>query len=245
MTEDSLQNGCCSSAGESKCGREDGAKFFDNLLANSTGFYPREGKAVGQAIEGLSPVPAKDGTGYNLSDEIDEDGSLFVISSTGTTVFGEIKEETGLTPAPIKLSRGNSKYGLVHLEKRHGEQIRKAGFNSVEEFVEYVCKNYNRIRQGENSAGEENGTYLLQIEDNHNNTLYVELSADGSYWGVNSGGVFIKTTVTIRKKYGLPPKCRMSSRLLTALCEMRINPTILQILTVMCPILLSTKVQQF
>ena len=35
----------------------------------------------------------------------------------------------------------------------------------------------------------------MQIEDNHNNTLYVELSTDGSYWGVNSGGVF-------RKEYG-------------------------------------------
>ena len=57
-----------------------------------------------------------------MSDEIDEDGSLFVISSTGTTVFGEMKEETGLTPAPIKLSRGNSKYGLVHLEKRHANK---------------------------------------------------------------------------------------------------------------------------
>lgn len=136
------------------------------------------------------------GTFVETSDnEFDEDGLPFVISSTGTTIFGEIKEETGLTPAPIKLSLGNSKYGLVHLKKRHEKQIRNAGFNSVEEFVEYVCKNYKRIRQGENSVGEENGTYLLQIEDNHNNTLYVELSTDGSYWGVNSGGVF-------RKEYG-------------------------------------------
>ena len=136
------------------------------------------------------------GTSVETSDnEFDEDGLPFVISSTGTSIFGEIKEETGLTPAPIELSLGNSKYGLVHLEKRHGKQIRNAGFNSVEEFVEYVCKNYKRIRQGENSVGEENDTYLLQIEDNHNNTLYVELSTDGSYWGVNSGGVF-------RKEYG-------------------------------------------
>ena len=136
------------------------------------------------------------GTSVETSDnEFDEDGLPFVISSTGTSIFGEIKEETGLTPAPIELSLGNSKYGLVHLEKRHGKQIINAGFNSVEEFVEYVCKNYKRIRQGENSVGEENDTYLLQIEDNHNNTLYVELSTDGSYWGVNSGGVF-------RKEYG-------------------------------------------
>lgn len=52
-------------------------------------------------------------------------------------------------------------------------------------------------------------------------------------------------TETIREKYGLPPKCRMSSRLLTALCEMRINPTIQQLQTVMCPLLLTAKIQQF
>ena len=127
----------------------------------------------------------------NVSDtEFDEDGSPFVLSSNGSTVFGEIRKENNLTPAPIKLSLGNSKYGRVHLEKRHGEQIRKAGFNSVEEFVEFVAKNYKRIKVGENSVGEPNGTYLLQLEDGHNNTLYIELSTDNSYWSVNSGGVF-------------------------------------------------------
>ena len=135
-------------------------------------------------------------TEVNVSDtEFDEDGSPFVLSSKGNTVFGEIREETNLTPAPIKLSLGNSKYGRVHLEKRHGEQIRNAGFNSVEEFVEFVATNYKRIRVGENSAGEPNGTYLLQLEDDHNNTLYIELSTDNSYWSVNSGGVF-------RRNYG-------------------------------------------
>lgn len=130
-----------------------------------------------------------------ISDEVDEDGSPFVKTSTGTTVFGEIKKGCGLTPAPIKLSLGNSKYGLIHLEKRHGDQIRGAGFDTVEEFVEFVCKNYKQIKQGENSLGEQNGTYLIQIEDEHNNTLYIELSTNGKYWGVNSGGVF-------RKGYG-------------------------------------------
>lgn len=127
----------------------------------------------------------------NVSDtEFDEDGSPFVLSSNGSTVFGEIRKENKLTPAPIKLSLGNSKYGRVHLEKRHGEQIRKAGFNSVEEFVEFVANNFKRIKVGENSVGEPNGTYLLQLEDGHNNTLYIELSTDNSYWSVNSGGVF-------------------------------------------------------
>ena len=133
--------------------------------------------------------------GVKLSNEFDEDGSPFIETSHGSTIFGEIKKESGLIPAPIKLSLGNSKYGLIHIEKRHGNQIRNAGFTSVEEFVEFVCKNYKQIKHGENSLGEDNGTYIIQIEDEHNNTLYIELSTDNQYWGVNSGGVF-------RKGYG-------------------------------------------
>lgn len=35
-------------------------------------------------------------------------------------------------------------------------------------------------------------TYLIQVRDKHDNTLYIELSKDGSYWSVNSGGIFRK-----------------------------------------------------
>ena len=38
--------------------------------------------------------------------EVDENGRPFVKASDGSTVFGEITEDTGLTPAPIKLSEG-------------------------------------------------------------------------------------------------------------------------------------------
>ena len=75
--------------------------------------------------------------------------------SDGTTDFGEITAETGLTPAPIRLKEGeapNKKagkgYGLLHIEARHGDEIRRAGFTSVQEFVEYVAKKYNRIQEG-------------------------------------------------------------------------------------------------
>ena len=148
----------------------------------------REDEPLGGGNEGSGEVEGI--RGVKLSKEVDEDGSPFVESSLGSTTFGEIKEESGLTPAPIKLSLGNSKYGLIHIERRHGEQIRNAGFTSVKDFVEFVCKNYKQIRQGENSLGEANGTYFIQIEDDHNNTLYIELSTDNTYWGVNSGGVF-------------------------------------------------------
>ncbi len=133
-----------------------------------------------------------------LSDEVDENGRPFVISENGTTDFGEIREDSGLTPAPIKLSEGyqdedGKGYGLVHIEANHGEQIRKAGFKSVENFVYYVAENYDEdnIRVGKRRS---NGspTFLLQTTDTHDNTLFVEMSKDGSYWNVNSAGVFRK-----------------------------------------------------
>ena len=140
--------------------------------------------------------------------ERDENGQPFVVSSDGTTTFGEITEDTGLTVAPIKLSEGvademGNGYGLRHIEARHGDQIRKAGFSSVEEFVKYVASNYDKhnIKIGKKRA---NGveTYLIQAEDEHSNVLYVELSKDGSYWNVNSGGIFRKGYAEKKKDVG-------------------------------------------
>ena len=134
-----------------------------------------------------------------LSEEVDEFDKPFVISSRGTTTFGEVGAESGLTAAPIKLSLGenikdengaNHGYGWLHIEAGHGDQIRAAGFSSVEEFVETVARNYDTIREGSIIA--DNQTYLLEISDEHNNTLFIQLSRDGSYWNVNSAGIFKK-----------------------------------------------------
>ena len=134
-----------------------------------------------------------------LSEEVNEFDKPFVISSNGTTIFGEVGADTGLTAAPIKLSVGenvkddngaNHGYGLLHIEAGHGDQIRAAGFASVEEFVETVARNYDTIREGSIIA--DNQTYLLEVSDEHNNTLFIQLSRDGSYWNVNSAGIFKK-----------------------------------------------------
>lgn len=133
-----------------------------------------------------------------LSDEIDENGYPFILSPNGTTTFGEIRENSGLTPAPIKLSEGfqdaNGKgYGLAHIEANHGKQIRNAGFYSVNDFVSYVATNYDEdnIRIGKR-RDDGTATYLIQITDAHDNTLFIEMSKDGSYWNVNSAGIFRK-----------------------------------------------------
>ena len=132
-----------------------------------------------------------------LSKEVNEYGKPFVLSSKGLTNFGEVTADSGLPAAPIKLSIGentkdvngkNHGYGLLHIEASHGTQIRKAGFHSIEEFVENVAENYDTIREG--SLIGKKQTYLLEVSDEHNNTLFVQLSRDGQYWNVNSAGIF-------------------------------------------------------
>ena len=132
---------------------------------------------------------------FRVSDKTDEKGHHFVLNSNGKEEFGIIDKESGLTSAPILLSEGEitdpdtkDGYGLVHIEAKHGDEIRNAGFDSVLDFIEDVAKNYETIREGNVRNKEQ--TYLLQLKDKHNNTLIVELSKDGDYWNINTAGVF-------------------------------------------------------
>ena len=76
----------------------------------------------------------------------------------------------------------------MHIEARHDDQIRAAGYKSVIEFIKEVAKKYEVIREGNNRDGHQ--TYMLQLTDKHNNTLMVELSGDGTYWNINTAGIF-------------------------------------------------------
>lgn len=134
-----------------------------------------------------------------LSNETDENGRQFILSSDGQLAFGRIDAESGLKEAPIRLSIGenyigtdgkNHGYGLLHIEAGHGDQIRNAGYISVEQFVESVAKNYTDIREGALIGNKQ--TYILEVPDEHNNTLFIQLSNDGTYWNVNSAGIFKK-----------------------------------------------------
>ena len=144
-------------------------------------------------------LPPTEGREESEENELDENGRPFIKAENGTTVFGEITDDSGLTAAPIKLSEGfqdantGKGYGLVHIEANHGEQIRQAGFTSVKEFVSFVATHYDpdNIRVGKR-RDDGSGTFLIQVTDTHDNTLFIELSKDGSYWNVNSGGIFRK-----------------------------------------------------
>lgn len=167
--------------------------------------YQKLVKEANRQTEAASAEVSSDkGVSFRLSNEVDENGRQFVLTPSGELAFGEITSESGLTPAPILLSEGlitnpvtNDGYGLVHIEARHGDQIRNAGYNSVVEFVEEVAKNYEVIREGKNRDGIQ--TYMLQLTDKHNNTLMVELSGDGTYWNINTAGIF-KTSYGANRK---------------------------------------------
>ena len=155
-----------------------------------------EAKAKAKAAE-EAKVKQEKVTAKLSSDKTDEYGRPLVLAKDGTTTFGIMEPESGLKEAPIQLSLGenyvgedgkNHGYGLLHIEAGHGEQIRGAGFSSVEDFVEEVAKNYVDIREGAKIGNTQ--TYLLEMTDRHNNTLFVQLSKDGTYWNVNSAGIF-------------------------------------------------------
>lgn len=137
--------------------------------------------------------------GCELSEELNEFGKPFVKSSDGTTDFGYVDAESGLAALPIKLSLGENYkdengddhgYGYLHIDSGHGREILQNGFSSVEEFVETVARNYTDIKEGAKIGN--NQTYLLEVPDEHNNTLFIQLSRDGKYWNVNSAGIFKK-----------------------------------------------------
>ena len=128
---------------------------------------------------------------YRLA--VDENGSPFVLNSKGSIDFGYITEEMNLPPAPIRIAEGNDRYGLKHIAIRHSDQLRDNGFSSALEFVEFVASNFDVIKQGIDD------TYLIEVETVHNDTLFIKMCSELSYWKVISGGVF-NTRYSKKKK---------------------------------------------
>ena len=75
-----------------------------------------DGSLKVEAVSSIDEITDED---YSVGNERDSRGNPFVLSSEGNIDFGQIRPETGLTPAPIRLSEGqitnaetNSGYGL-------------------------------------------------------------------------------------------------------------------------------------
>lgn len=109
--------------------------------------------------------------------------------AAGEMLVGEIGKEIGeiirRESAPVRLRAGNDNFGKKHIEKRHGKEIRDAGYASVEDFVREVGSNFNAIYKGR-------GRGLALVEKSgKSKLLYVELepAQDGSFYDVKSAMV--------------------------------------------------------
>ena len=134
---------------------------------------------------------------YRLA--VDENGSPFVLNSKGSIDFGYITEEMNLPPAPIRIAEGDDSYGLIHMHKNHMDQLTEYGYDDVASFVEFVSSNFTSIKEGHS------GSFLLEVNDARNHTLFIALSKGHDYWKVVSGGVFrVQYSRNKKKVYSVP-----------------------------------------
>ena len=94
------------------------------------------------------------------------------------------------------------------------------------------------------SKGTENSETDKETEQKFNKGERI-LLASGAEGNVNADVNLYEVREIIKKKFGLPPKSRISSRLLITLCGQRTGPAIQQPPTVTCPTLLLQRYGKF
>ncbi|MED5545710.1 MAG: PLxRFG domain-containing protein [Pseudomonadota bacterium] len=113
----------------------------------------------------------------------------FIQSPQGGVNFGEITPNVataiGRQGGKIRLREGNAAWGRQHIEQRHGDQIRKLGFASVEEFVASVATNFSTIYERDRGAmdvvletGKTGQRLMVKLEP--------ATDADGDYYDVKT-----------------------------------------------------------
>lgn len=182
-------------------------KKYGYVLDNKTDANGMEHSgANGQFVE-------KGGSGESQkskSPKKDDKGHEFETTSGGSLNFGNVTQEmadamgTGVA-APIRFSSGDNDYGKKHLDEWHLTDIQAYGYDTSNDFVEDIAKNFDEIYQGKQEK-DENGdvtrnTFILTIRKS-NALLYIELKKadDEDYYSVGSGGIIDKRRYKKTKK---------------------------------------------
>lgn len=117
------------------------------------------------------------------------DAREFVRAPHGSIDFGEITPEMAQAmrrqAGKIRLQRGDDSFGERHIEIRHGDDIRRLGFNDVASFVADIARNINQVWQPGKTA------QLVAIHELANDrVMFVELRGaqdeGGDYYTVRS-----------------------------------------------------------
>jgi len=175
-------------------GRTGSMKYenVDRLLAALDAFV-FEGRPEGVEQGGLAPAMASKRSDPNNARFSPDTGKKtdFVTLPDGSVDFAQfpatrLKDMRLLRAAPIRLERGvhsmEGGQGLRHIEANHGDEIRAAGYGSVQEFVWDLVNGYNEIWEGE-------GKSLLLLKNNGTDSRpagFIELERNGSFYKVKN-----------------------------------------------------------
>ena len=113
---------------------------------------------VGRKVAGAAPVPREAPAAKPVAESppASSASDAFIAAPNGSTDFGEITAEMGKAmrrqAGKIRLQEGNALFGLRHIEKRHGDQIRAAGFASVEAFVEDTARHIDQVLKPDSTS---------------------------------------------------------------------------------------------
>ena len=126
------------------------------------------------------------------------ESTTFIKNANNSIDLGFIHEDIGKQinrqTAPIRLERGDENYGEIHIDNKHGDEIRDAGYPDVKSMVNDVAANYSDIYEGRK------GTLLLAKKNGKIKVAFVELKpADtGDYYSV--GSAFISRSDFLKNK---------------------------------------------
>ena len=115
--------------------------------------------------------------------------NTFIPAPDGSLDYGEITAEQASVmrrqAGKIRLERGDSSYGLVHIEERHGKQIRDIGFTSIEAFVKDAVGSFSEIWK----AGETRQLAAI-VSSPKGRVIFIELQPakdeSGDYYTIKS-----------------------------------------------------------
>lgn len=144
-------------------------------------------------FQGTNPMASKRGDPNEVRFSPDTGKKTdFVTLPDGRVDFAQfpqtrLKDMRLLRGAPIRLQRGRhnpagGNFGLLHIEAGHGEDIRNAGYENVQEFVWDLVNDFDQIWQGEGKS------VLLVRRDKERGKAagFINLEKTGEFYSVNT-----------------------------------------------------------
>lgn len=166
--------------------------------------------ASGALVASGAPAePAGDvGAGQAAVADLERPSEAFVAAPDGSIDFGEITPEMAQAmrrqAGKIRLQDGvqnadGTGWGLSHIEANHGDQIRNAGFESVQHFVSHVARNFNEVLQAKNRQ------LLVAIDGGRQDVMFVQLEPthEGDFYRINTAFPASRNYLEKQQKKGM------------------------------------------